>query len=562
MQKSTDNEVKGTASVILKGPFEEVQCKQACPAGIDVPRYIRLAREGRFVEALSVIRERNPFPSVTGHVCLCFCESKCRRDEVDEPTAINALERFVTEQALGTRTKESVAAKASGKRVAIIGSGPAGLTAAYYLAKLGGHSVTVFEAFPEPGGMMRFGIPDYRLPKNVLAADIDAIKSVGVNIKTNSRVESLDELLEQGFDAVLLAVGAHQGQKPPIPGADLDGVLVGTSFLKDMSLSKEVNIRKRVVVLGGGDVAFDCARTALRLGVSEAHIACLEPREAMVASRDEIEQGVEEGVIIHPSQTFIRIVSDDGHISGVECLDVRSFEFDDEGGVHIESVAGSEHILPADTVILAIGQVPQLGFIEGDNSIKTTQRGTLEADPITLATGREGIFAGGDAVTGTASVIEAVAAGRKASVAIDRYLGGNGVIDEALAPPEQKVTWLGFDESILDVGRLPMPLLPVAKRANNFAEVKLGFTKELALKEAERCLMCDQRLSVKIALDKCRECYACQLICSLIYQGACNPEEARIWVGLPNEISYNKDCIGGCSLCIQHCLVDAISISA
>jgi len=519
-----------------------------------------LISQDKFDEALAVIRERNPFPSVTGHACLRFCEANCRRSEVDVAMGINALERFATEH--GSMAKESVAAKATGKRVAIVGSGPAGLTAAYYLVKLGGHSVTVFEALPEPGGMIRYGIPDYRLPRDALANDIDVIKSAGIDIKTNTRVESLEKLQEEGFDAVLLAVGAHQGQKLPVPGADLEGVLIGTSFLKDVCLGKDVKVGKRVVVLGGGNVAFDCARIARRLGAEDVHIACLEAGNAMLASSDEVEEGEAEGIIVHASQTFTRIADDNGHVSGVECLDVRSFEFDNDGRVHIDSAPGSEHILSADTVIFAIGQSPELELIKEDSRIKTTRRGTLEVDPV-MATDQAGVFAAGDAVTGTASVIEAVAAGRKAAIYIDKYLGGDGAIDETLAPPEKKEIWLGFDESILDVDPSSMPLLPADKRTGNFDEVKLGFNKETALREAGRCLRCDQQVTVKIVPDKCTECYACQLICSMVYQqGNCNPDKARLQIGVPDFISYNEDCVGGCSLCVQHCLAEAITASA
>jgi len=549
-----------TTEIIRQAPPEQARCQQACPAGTDIPRFVHLLSQGKFDEALAVIRERNPFPSVTGHACLRFCEANCRRSEVDAAMGINALERFATEH--GSMAKESVAAEASGKRVAIIGSGPAGLTAAYYLAKLSGHSVTVFEALPEPGGMIRYGIPDYRLPKDALANDIDVIKSAGVDIKTNTRVESLEKLQEEGFDAVLLAVGAHQGQKLPVPGADLEGVLIGTSFLKDVCLSKDVEVGKRVVVLGGGNVAIDSARTALRLGAEKVSILYRRTKDAMPASPDDIEEGEEEGIIIHSLQAFTRIADDNGHVSGVESRDVSSIEVDENREVHIKSVPGSEHTVPADTVIFAIGQSPELECIQGDSRIKTTQQGMIQVDPV-MATDKAGVFAAGDAVTGTASVIEAVAAGRKAAIYIDKYLGGDGAIDETLAPPEKQEIWLGFDESILDIDPSSMTLLPADKRTGNFNEVKLGFNKETALREAGRCLRCDQQVTVKIVPDKCTECYACQLICSMVYQqGNCNPDKARLQIGVPDFISYNEDCVGGCSLCVQHCLAEAITASA
>jgi len=472
-----------------------IPCQSACPAGIDVPRYIRLIEGGKLAEAVAVIREKVPFPATLGHICLHFCEEKCRHRELNEAIAIRLLKRFAAEHDAGLWKQRSKFAPSTGKRVAIVGSGPAGLTTAYYLVKLG-HSATVFEALPVAGGMMRVGIPEYRLSREVLDKEIEEIRSIGVDIKTNTKVESLDELLKQGYDAILLAAGAHRGVKLPLPGADLEGVLVNTSFLRDVSLGREVKVGERVVVLGGGNVAFDCARTAQRLGATEVHIACLEARDCMLATPDEVECGQEESIVIHPSQTFLRIVGDDGHISGVECLDVRSFEFDSMGRLHVDSIPGSEHILPADTVIFAVGQVPELEFIEGVDGIKTIRRRYLEVDSVTLATGREGIFAAGDVVTGTTSVIEAIAAGRKAAVSIDRYLGGSGEIDETLVDPERANPYLGREEGFADRPRAPIPYLPVEQRFSSFAEVELGFDETEAISEAKRCLQCDLRFEI------------------------------------------------------------------
>jgi len=470
-----------------------VPCRNACPAGVNVPRYLRLIKERRFDEAIAVIREKATFPAVLGHVCRHFCEEKCRRGEVSEPVAIRALKRFAAEHDSGLWKKKAKIAPATGKRVAIVGSGPAGLTAAYYLTKLG-HNVVVFEALPVAGGMMKVGIPEYRLRREVLDREIEEIKSIGVDIKTNTRVESADKLLGEGYDAVLLAVGAHRGQKLPLPGADLGGVLVSIPFLRDVNLGKKVRVGKRVVVLGGGNVAFDCARTALRLGATDVHIACLESRDGMLATPEEIGWGEEEGITIHNLQTFTRIVSDNGRASGVECLDVKSFEFDGAGRLHAETIPGSEHILPADTVIFAIGQLPELELIEGTSGVNTTRRRTVEVDPVTLATGKEGIFAAGDAVTGTASVIEAIAAGRRAATSIDQYLGGSGEIDETLADIEQPSQYLGRKEGFADSLRVPMPCLAVEQRFGSFPEVELGFGESEATAEAERCLRCELRL--------------------------------------------------------------------
>lgn len=491
---------------------EPSPCTQACPAGIDIPRYIRFIAQGKSAEAVATIREKAPFPAILGWVCLHFCEDKCYRGErLDEAIAIRALKRFAAEHDTGLWKEKSKVAPATGKRVAIVGSGPGGLTAAYYLAKLG-HSVTVFEALPEPGGMMRVGIPEYRLPRHIIKNEIDEIKAVGVEIRLNTKVESLEELLKQGYDAILLAVGAHRGVKIPLPGADLEGVIINTDFLRDVSLGRKVDIGKRVVVLGGGNVAFDCARTSVRLGATDVHLACLEATGCMLANLDEIEEGEREGITIHTSQTFTRIVGDDGHVAGMECLDVKSFRFDSEGKLQVETVEGSEHVLPADTVIFAIGQTPDLGLVEGVDDIKTARRRVV-VDPDSLATGKEGVFAAADAVTGTKSIIEAIADGRKSAISIDKYLGGEGQIEEMLAPPEETPPPRGKAE---ETWRAKMPMLALEERFGGFAEVEGGLSQEAAVEEASRCRRCDLCFDVeKFEVDagSCISCGLCVEAC-------------------------------------------------
>ncbi|MFH1640241.1 MAG: FAD-dependent oxidoreductase, partial [Chloroflexota bacterium] len=473
-----------------------VPCRAACPAGIDVPRYVRLIKEGKYAEALAVVREKVPFPSILGHVCLTFCEKECRHKELNEPIGIRPLKRLAAEHDDGSWKKRARFAPATGKKVAVVGSGPAGLTAAYYLAKLG-HKVTVFESLPVAGGMLRVGIPEYRLPAEVIEAEIDEIRNVGVEIKTNTKVESLDKLLEQGYDATLLAVGAHQGIKLPIPGSDLEGILINTSLLRDARLGKEVKMGEKVVVLGGGNVAYDCARTSLRLGAKEVRVACLEPEGGMLATADEIEEGEAEGIIIHCSHTFNRIVDDgNGHVAGVECHDVSSFAFDSTGRLKVNVVAGSEHILPADTVIFAVGQVPELELIKEVSEIRTVRGRFVAINADTLATGKEGIFAAGDAVTGTTSVIEAINAGRKAASSMDKYLGGNGEIDETLVDTEEANPYVGRQEGFADKQRLPVANLPVEQRKSNFTQVELGYSATEGVDEATRCLQCNLRCEI------------------------------------------------------------------
>ncbi len=469
-----------------------VPCKYNCPAEIDVPRYIRLIREKRFSAALSVIREKVPFPATLGYVCNHPCENVCRRKELNEAISIRELKRFVAQKDDKLWKKNSWKAPPTNKRVAIIGSGPAGLTAAYYLSKLG-HNVTVFEALPLPGGMMRVGIPEYRLPRSVLNAEIKEIETMGIDIRTNTKIDSLDTLIKDGHKAILIAIGAHSGQKLPTPGSDLDGVLISTNFLRDVNLGKEIQVGEKVLVLGGGNVAFDCARVARRLGANEVRLACLEPREKMLASPDEIEHGEEEGIVIHHSCNFIRILNDNGHVTGVECADVESFKFDNEGKLQCNIVQGSEHVLSADTVIFAIGQRPE---VPAQYELTTGRGNTIQIVPETLATNRERIFAAGDVISGTASVIEAIAAGRKAATSIDKYLGGNGIIDQELVPIEMPSDWIGHQENFAYQQRCKMPSIPTNQRLSSFSEVIHSYDDECAFREAQRCLQCDLRLKI------------------------------------------------------------------
>ncbi|MDH5695765.1 MAG: NADH-quinone oxidoreductase subunit NuoF [Dehalococcoidia bacterium] len=458
-------------------------CSHTCPAGVDAPRYIRFIAEGKFAEAVAVIREKIPFPSVCGHVCVHPCEAKCRRGQLDEAIGIRVLKRFATEHDTGLWKLNSKVASATGKRVAIVGSGPAGLTAAYYLAKLG-HSVTVFEASPEPGGMMRVGIPGYRLPEDILRAEIKEIESIGVDIKTNTRVDSLDELFKQGYDAIFLAIGAHQGIKIGVEGEDSPGVRECVSFLMDVSLGKELKLGDRVAVIGGGNAAIDSARTALRLGAKEVTIVYRRTRAEMPASAEEIDGAIAEGVKIDFLAAPSRIISRDGHLE-LECVRMELGAVDASGRRRPEPIEGSNFSMSFDAIIAAIGQRPEIPL---QFNLPTSQANTIRVDPDTLASSREGIFAGGDAISGPASVIEAIAAGRQAAISIDKYLGGSGEIDETLAPPEEAVAPLG---EAGEEWRVEVPTLPVAERLKDFSQVELGLSEEIAIKEAKRCLRCD-----------------------------------------------------------------------
>lgn len=332
------------------------------------------------------------------------------------------------------------------------------------------------------------------LPREVLDGEIREIENTGVEIRTNARVESLDVLmLEEGYDAVLVALGAQDGYKPSIAGADLDGVWVGLEFLREIHLGRRVQIGKKLLVLGGGNVAFDCARVARRLGAEQVNIACLEHREVMPADMEEIAQGEEEGIIIHPSRTFKRILGEQGKVIGVECLDAASFEFDEDGNAHIDAVEGSEHILPADTVIFAVGQRPRIPEAFG---LDLDGRGRIEVDPYTFDTNEEGVFAAGDAVTGMGSVIGAIASGRKGAAAVDRYLGGDGDIDEHLAPFEEPQAWLGPGDGFAGMNRVKANSIRAEDRIKNFCGIRESMGEEAALSESSRCLQCDLRLRI------------------------------------------------------------------
>ena len=544
-------------NLVYKGCIKDAPCKQACPVGIDVPRYISLIKEEKFAEAVAVIREKAPFPAVLGHVCPAFCEEQCRRAEIDESLAIKCLKRFASENDTGLWKLKVKVAPSTGKKVAIVGSGPAGLTAAYYLTRLG-HSVSVFEAASEPGGMMRTGIPNFQLPQEVLEKEIKEIVSLGIDLSLDSPIEDVSQLIEDGYDAVLVAIGLQEGIKLPIPGNDLKGCLIGIDLLKGVSEGTKVSLGQNVLVLGGGGVACDVARTVKRLGVSMVAMACLESLETIPAPSHDIRQTEDEGIKIFPSRSFTRVLPGDGRVKGVECLKVKRMEFDGDGRLQLETFPDSEHVLEADTVIFAIGQRLKRQLVER-SKLELTKSGTIKASSGTNETNIKGIFVSGDAVTGPASIPQAIATARSSAVCIDRYLGCSGSIEEVLLPPEAAGDWHGFKDSILDTDRNPMPLLEGSERFTSFAEVELGFTDPVAVEEASRCLRCDKQVLVDIHPDKCTECYRCQLVCSLLYQGLCNPEKARIKIRLP-EIGWTEECVGGCALCVQRCPYGAVTV--
>jgi len=462
-------------------------CQIACPVHLQIPAYTALIAKGKFKESLDLIRRRMPLPSVCGRVCLHPCEDVCKRQDVDQAIAIESLKGFVADNVpLETPTKIP---QTQSTKVAIIGSGPAGLSAAYDLIRLG-YEVTIFEALPLAGGMLTVGIPDHRLPQEILQKDIDYIKALGVEIKTNTPVDlenGIDELLQQGYGAVLIAIGAHKGTKLKIPGIELEGTLVGTSFMRDVNLGKDVKIGKKVLVIGGGNVAMDCARTARRLGATDVAISCLECCDDMPASVSEVEEAREEGIEIHDSHTFTQIKGDNGRISGVGCLDITACTFNEKGQPQFDVVNDEEHFLEADTVIFAIGQVPDMTNL---SKIKIGSKGTIEADNETQLISKEGVFVAGDCFSGVASIIDAISSGQNAASHMHRYLQGDVLRKRPI--PMSKATEIEVEipSDIVKTERQIMPSLPAAERISNFKEVSMGYSEEAAIAEAERCLNC------------------------------------------------------------------------
>jgi len=469
-----------------------VPCRDACPAHIDVPRYVRHINEGDYKAAVSTIREKTPFPHVLGFVCTHPCESECKRGALNSPVSIRNLKRFAAQYDETTLSQEEKKAPRSGKKVAVVGAGPAGLTAAYFLA-MKGHEATVYESHEHAGGMMRYGIPRHRLPRIILDGEIAGILGAGVVLHTGTKIDNAPALLAKGFDAVLITVGADKGIKLPIPGAGLDGVHIGTAFLRAAAEDGALDLAgERVMVLGGGNVALDCAAVALRLGSCEAHVACLEAFDAMTSTEEERAWVIEEGVIIHNSKTFPEIIGENGRVTGVRLESISGFSFDENGGIIIDVVPDSEEIVHVDSVVFAIGQRPD---IEPGFGLEPGRGGRIEVSD-GHTTGVPGVFAAGDAVTGTDSVIRAIAGARTAAAKIDEFLGGDGSIGEASATAEKRKQYLGKRDGFGTLERNDSSILPPDERIRCFAAMDLGFTGGQAACEAERCLQCDLRLDI------------------------------------------------------------------
>jgi NADPH-dependent glutamate synthase beta subunit-like oxidoreductase len=472
-------------------PDEVPPCAAACPAGIDVPGYLRWIARGRPEEAYKVILEKVPFPGILGRICMHPCETKCRRGEVNQPIAICALKRYASDKGGNLFEAAAQVKGATGRKAAVIGAGPAGLSAAFYLRKQG-HEVSVFEARPKPGGMMRYGIPFYRLPEDVLDKEIQQVLSVGIRLETGKKLGAdftLDDLKKQGYEAIFIATGLQESRKIDLEGSNLDGILWGVDFLTEVNEGKEIRLKERVLVVGGGNVAVDVALSALRKGAKEVAIACLESREEMPASSWEIEQALEEGVALLPSWGPHRIMGADGRVKAVELVTCTCV-FDEKGNF-CPAFGEEKKTVEADQVILAVGQAADLSFLAGDGEVRV-ERGLIAVDRETLETGMPGVFAGGDVGRGAGAVIDAIAAGRKAASSMDKVLGGDGVIEGAFAEKVDAGSYSGKRERCFaDLTRFTPQALPPEERLNSFKEVELCFNDEQAVSEAKRCLQCD-----------------------------------------------------------------------
>jgi len=499
-------EIRKTAlELILSNHYGDctAPCRNACPAGIDIQGFIAHIANGAYNEAAELIREDLPFPASVGRICPRFCEKECRRQSVDEPISICLLKRFAGDEADNSYPLNSL--PDTGKSVAVVGGGPAGLTAAYYLRQRG-HRVVIFEAEPELGGMMRYGIPQYRLPKEVLDKEIKQILKLGIEVKCGMKMGkdfNLQNLKEQGFDAVFISIGCQADQRLYLEGMDKQGVYSGIEFLKNIAYGNSISLGKRVVVVGGGNTAMDAARTAVRLGAEEVLVVYRRTEKEMPAEPREVAEAKEEGVKFIFLANPVRIIGGLA-VEAVECIRMELGEPDASGRRKPIPIEDSEFLIQADAVIMAVGQRMEAESLRGSSGIKIDHQGFIEAEAETFRTSVEGVFAAGDCVTGPSTVVEAIGCGKKAALAVDKYLRGEAVIPELKPYNCSKGRLEEIDpEEFKDIPqklRQKESVLSVERRKSSFDEIVEGFSEKQAVEEAMRCLSCG-----------CSEVYECKL---------------------------------------------------
>ena len=544
-----------------------ISCQSACPVNTPASSYIERIQEGDYDGALSLNYMANLFPHILGRVCTHPCESACRRGKIDEPVAICSLKRVAADFADNKSPKNVLIAKKTGKRVAIIGAGPSGLAAGNDLAVLG-HSVTIFEALPMAGGMLSVGIPPYRLPWNKIEDATNWIKELGIEMKLNSPINSSEEFdkLADEYDAVYIAAGAHKSQGLNIPGEDLKGVVHGITYMKDINLEKVSKVPSKVAVIGGGFTAIDCARSSLRLGAKDVSIIYRRTLKEMPAGELEVNMAEEEAIKIFYLTSPIRILGDmSSNVKAIECVKNKLGEPDASGRRRPEAIPGSEFTLPVDMIITAIGQAPDVSFLSTESGVEFTRWSTVIVDPENFMTNKKGVFAGGDFVTGPRNAIEVIGDGRKVAKAIDKYLSGD---------KERKFDYFFMDkdparrdpEYYETMPREEQDSLSMDVRWDINKEVELGFSRDNAAKEAERCLLC--HYNIFIDDQKCVLCGGCIDICPYNCIMMVSREKIESGGILEGEIPEDWDAVMAideekcirCGLCVKRCPVDAIKM--